>query len=511
MIDVKEIFTHGMREDVAARPVSGGIPGSVWQAYSAFANTSGGIILLGAEEKKDTGMYLPRGVHTPERLMLDLGTALSDRRRVSANILFEDRIYPVSFEGVTIIVIEVPRALRHQQPVFVGTDVFMGTYLRIHGENVLCGRDRILSMMQNQDPCGTDGKLYWRYRLDSLSEDTVARYRAVFDSRRQGHPYQKMGNEEFLVRIGAAARNEERRLCPSQAGLLFFGSREVLKKEFPYVFLDYRELSAETHSWVNRVSTRDPHWTGNLFDFYCRIIDRLTALSVFEPGNSGPLEEKKSVLFGIEEVLVNALIHADYAQGTGILIDKGERWITISNPGTLLCDPAYALAGGVSQTRNARIKGLFSLIGIGASEGEGLSGTYSSWERAGWQPPKLIESFEAARTSLMLPLQKDPPDCSGKGKETEEGEEKAAPASQGMNSAKARALVAFPEYPTDLDFSVYGCLCAGYAQSEKDLSRFLSQSEERIERSLRHLKELGFIRRLGTTLGGWETTELRDY
>ena len=509
MVDVKEIFTHGMRRDVVARPVSGGIPASVWQAYSAFANTSGGIILLGAEEKKETKMYIPRGVRTPERLQIDLWTALSDRRRISANILFKEKIYPVSFEGITVIVIEVPRAERSQRPVYVGQDVFLGTYLRIRGENVLCGRELIQSMMRFQDSGGADGKLFWRYRLDALSESTIARYRAVFASCRPGHPYNDMDNEEFLVRIRAAARNEDRKLCPSLAGLLFFGKKEVLAKEFPYLFLDYRELSLSNHCWVNRVSTRDGEWSGNLFDFYCRIIDPLTRIHGSWEDDPSGLTKKNHIQQGLEEALINALIHADYVQGSGILIDKGENWVTISNPGTFLCDLDFALAGGASETRNIRMKKMFSWIRIGMPEGEGLKKIQEAWKEANWKKPELKESFEAGRSTLIMPLNtEDIINAEKEVKENAEGEETLLQ-EQGMSSAKARALICYPEYPTELDLDLYDFLCAGYAQSVKDLSRISGQTEEKVERSLRHLKELGYLRRLGTVQGGWETTEFR--
>ena len=49
------------------RDGGGAIPESLWETYSSFANSHGGYIILGAEEKPD-GRFVFTGITQPEKL-----------------------------------------------------------------------------------------------------------------------------------------------------------------------------------------------------------------------------------------------------------------------------------------------------------------------------------------------------------------------------------------------------------------------------------------------------------
>ena len=62
MIDLKEIIKSSEKVNVEVKAAQGGIPNSVWETYSSFANTFGGTIILGIGEDKETKKFIPMGV-----------------------------------------------------------------------------------------------------------------------------------------------------------------------------------------------------------------------------------------------------------------------------------------------------------------------------------------------------------------------------------------------------------------------------------------------------------------
>jgi len=129
MIDFSKIEKYRENNRIEAKKALGGLPQSIWETYSAFSNTLGGIILLGVEEYKDKSLH-PVDLPDPESLIGEFWRLINDKRKVSANILSDKDVTIENVDGKRIIAIRVPRAQSKDRPVYIDGDIFSGSYRR---------------------------------------------------------------------------------------------------------------------------------------------------------------------------------------------------------------------------------------------------------------------------------------------------------------------------------------------------------------------------------------------
>ncbi len=113
----------------------GEIPKALWESYVAFANTRGGVIILGVEEHSHDELELV-GVKEAERIADELWQQVNDPLRVSANILSRRDIFIVEQGGVKLVVMRVPSATQEQRPIYMGNDPHTGSFVRLSDGDV---------------------------------------------------------------------------------------------------------------------------------------------------------------------------------------------------------------------------------------------------------------------------------------------------------------------------------------------------------------------------------------
>ena len=80
----------GEEKDWEFKAARGGLPGSVWDTYSAMANTDGGVVVLGIAQKD--GRFAVEGVPDALKMKQDFWNTVNNRGKVSTNLLSNDDV-----------------------------------------------------------------------------------------------------------------------------------------------------------------------------------------------------------------------------------------------------------------------------------------------------------------------------------------------------------------------------------------------------------------------------------
>ena len=413
MIDIEKIIRSHEHSRLEAKKALGGIPNSVWESYSAFANTEGGIILLGVSEV-DSKLVVT-GVKEAQKKLKSIWDVLNDRSKISNNVLLEKHLYIQQVSGYEVIVMDVPRADRHDKPVYINNNLFDGTFRRNAEGDYHCSQQEVKAMLRDQSDLPIDSSVIYELSWQDLDSDCISRYRNRFASFKPAHVWNGLDTIEFLSKTGSVRKNENGVFCPTLAGLLMFGTDDIITRILPDYFLDYRE-KYDDNRWSDRVVSNSGDWSGNIFDFFFKIIDRLTAdiKRPFRMRNSIERDDDTAVNVAVREALANSVIHADYYGRQGIVVEKRKNEISFSNPGGCRLSVKEAMEGGISDPRNPTIFKLFSLIEIGERAGSGIFNICSVWNRIEWKIPSLHQYFSPDRTTFILPIELEHEDLSNR-------------------------------------------------------------------------------------------------
>ena len=404
MLDFFNIEKYKENNRLEAKAAAVGLPKSLWATYSAFANTNGGIILLGVTEDAQHQLHV-EGVNDADALVIDFWNIINNQSKISINVLNDKDVIVREFDGKKIIIINVPRAQRYDKPIYLDGNLF-SSYKRNGEGDYRCTKEVIQAMLRDASPKTQDMLVLGNMNLDVFDKDTIKRYRIRMQGIRPGHVWEALEDVDFLYRIGAVGRDADGKLHPTAAGLLMFGYEYEIVREYPHYFLDYREKLDDDTRWSDRFVSSSGDCSGNIYDFYFRVYNRI-AQSVKVPFALDGISriDDTELHKALREALANTLINADYYGNTGVVIERNITSITMTNAGTFRIDLDEAINGGISDPRNSGLIKMFSLINIGERAGSGLPMIFKAWTGTDFAMPDITEKENPDRVCLILPVE----------------------------------------------------------------------------------------------------------
>ena len=496
--ETHRLLAQGERLTLECKRCENRLPNSLWETYSAFANSHGGYILLGIEEHRtetNPGKhFVIQGVTNPDKLITDFWNLVNDPNKVNVNLLTDDDVQVIAMEDKQVIAIHIPRADYTIRPVFLNNNPLKATFRRNHEGDYHCSDADVRMMMRDANPEGNDRTLIEYYTMDDIDIPTLDRYRMLFKIDNPDHVWNNLNHKDFLRQIGGLATDRVTgREWLTMAGLLMFGKGLPVRDRFDNLRLDYidkTDLIGEQR-YSDRL-TYDGTWENNLFNFMRTVLPRLTR-DLPRPFAMEGMQRMDDTAQhkAVREAMTNAIIHADFVTNGILKVEKLDDAFVFTNPGLLKLPVEQIYAGGESKARNQRMQNMLRMIGYGENIGSGFPLILSAWNEKHWVKPELIEQPELLQVKLKLSIVNF--DTIGEGGQKSSGnivDNIVDNIVEKLTAMRGRILKIIWQNPS---------ASASYIANEVGIA------PRNVQEHLKQLQAKGIIRRVGPAKGGhWE-------
>lgn len=335
----------------------------------AFANTSGGRILVGIQDKTHHVI----GIEDPHKISEALASKIHDT--IQPRILPNIEILP--YRNTHLIFIEVyPSALRPHFKKSKGKE--KSTYIRI-GSTTRLADEALLSVIERSVISKSfDEELCYEANCEEIDFTATSQ---LFG------PYRKLRQSD-LVSLGIVTKNGKD-MTPTIAGILLFGKNRL--RFFPDAWVQigvFKGIDKETILDTQKITSLFPKAIDDVLSFLKRNMQ--VGLKIEDARHQEIWEVPKVAL---REAVINAIVHTDYSlTGAPIRIAIFDDRIEIENSALLPWGLTFEdLKSGVSKLRNPIIARVFNEMGLIEQWGSGIKRMTNACIEAGLSEPHFQE------------------------------------------------------------------------------------------------------------------------
>lgn len=361
-------------------------PGKVLRTVVAFANTAGGILLIGVEDRT----HVVRGVTDPLNEEERLANLISDG--ITPQIVSDIEILP--WRNTYLVSVRVyPGSGRPYYLRKLGSD--KGAFIRVGSTNRVADR-----MMKDQLRLITRNESYDEQPLTELDSEAID-FRAASECF-AGIRKLNRGDLETL-RLISTYRGKR---CPTVGGVLLFGKRRL--HHFPDAWIQAGRFNGMDRSHIqDHIELMDilPNAIESAVAFVSKHDERRADLSKVRR-----IDRWYYPPAAVREAIVNAVVHADYSQqGSPIRISVFNDRLEIENPGLLPFGLTLDdIRQGISKLRNRVLGRIFRELGLIEQWGSGIQRMLSACAEAGQDEPQIEELGLHFRVTLFRKGTREP-------------------------------------------------------------------------------------------------------
>jgi ATP-dependent DNA helicase RecG len=355
-------------------------PRPLLKTLVAFANSAGGRLVIGVDDsKKIIGVADP--LEEEERLCNLIADSIAPR--------LVPNIEMITVEGKTLLIAEVflsssrPHFLRAEGPE-------TGVYVRLGSTNRQADRELITELRRSVEGGSFDELPMPDLSIEDLDLKTA---QTSFKGNREL-------DEQGLITL-KLLRREQGTLVPTKGAVLLFGKDRI--SHFPDAWIQCGRFTGTTKTHIfDHTELHDPlpQAVESILLFLKKHAMRAADLSEIHRKDVWSIP-----LTIMREVVINALVHADYSQrGAPIRVAFFDDRIEVENPGILL--PGLTIEDmkqGVSRIRNPVIARVFRELNLIEQWGSGVRRIFEMAQEQKLPTPEIIEIGMHIRFIVRLP------------------------------------------------------------------------------------------------------------
>ncbi len=402
--------TRDEYQRIEAKEAKNSLGKSALETISAFSNEpdlGGGYLVLGLRKRENGSLgefYEIQGVSQPDLLQQEITNAC--RNHFNRRIIPEISIH--SIEDKLLIVAFIPESFCRDKPVYIKSKGEKeGAYRRIGSSDVRCSEEDLDILYQLRHQRYFESEILPGVSWNDISLEAITEYRRIRSKVDPNASELKLDDQGLLVALKMAVKNEEA-VIPTVGGILFFGSRASLRREFPMASrVDYIVVNGT--KWVEDPSAR---WELALeyMESLVTLLPRLHAQIMrdipkkfgLETGQLQRTDILQIPIDVIREALLNALIHRDYRSHQPTQIIRYSNRLEFRNAGYSLKSLEDFEEPG-SKPRNPNMAAVFYDLDEIETKGTGIRTMKAEMKKAGLSTPPIFESNrEANEFDLIL-------------------------------------------------------------------------------------------------------------
>jgi ATP-dependent DNA helicase RecG len=425
--------------------------GDIGKTFCAFANASGGKVILGVKDDGDIVGFKPNN---------------SDCSRIQDIARNMEPSLAVYVESIgNLVVVHVPEG--KDKPYAINGHF----YIRIGANSQQLKRDEIRTFFQKENQIFFDRKANSSFDMDSDFDDgKFARFVEKTKIPKE------LPREHILKNLNLLVQDKM-----SNAGVLFFCHRVtkffmnssvvcVLYKGNKRIdILDKKEFDAD--------------FLSNYENAYNYVLSKLNTNFIIKG------RERTNVLElpedALREAIINAMVHRDYFSQGRVQIDIFIDRVEVSNPGNLLFDKKEL--GKISLARNPVIMDMVYRLNLVENVGSGIN----RMKRLCSEQDIPID-FEIGSDWFRVLFHRKVPENI-----TEEGGQKGGQKGGQVLTERQREILAVISETPNI--------------SRQDLAKKLGIYPSAVQKHIEKLKEKGMIERIGPDKGGyWEVSDSKE-